>query len=831
MQPLASGRLRLMSKWYVLLFAAIALLVAATVVYNTVADLWGAQLMSDAEAVAQTVEAEIKDSVDIFNFCFDFFTMYAEELSDGTDNEDILKAFDSIFGDSALKAAASRAYFYHLNYTGLSGYAMSRGEAMKLNTISQYEYPKNREPSWQLAFNKLTEKYSIIYLRPYIQNGEYKGYIGLELDSDYLASKLPNSGGKPPVSVSLLSSDGRAIIHDNIESGTRIDRSQRYSEHTGELLGAGGVERLATLDGVFAAVHVPLATGHILIYETPQTDIVSQNLMLIFFFLMSVVCVVPLFSKDENGTLLLEVICDKILGVSGTDPSTAARARASLMLHMSVTVMLLYRLVCNIFMGSSPIEIGVLAFIVFGMLCAAVSFKFYIKYIWISALATVVAPLLVPALLALTGESTAMLSFTECIWSLVGVIGPIFIYKKRVFKLIFPIFSVMLFVSIFLLAIFSNSAINHDTYIYFSNIFFAGFALFTAVMVFTSRTDSNYTELRDTLDMLREAQSSLVQHEKMVTLGKLIAGVAHEINTPIGAIKASAETLDSSFEQMLSEIFFAGGILNEKAFAQYTRLLRIASESIREMRATSEVRRSRAQMRAYLEDINLPNRADVQPLLERMEICDIEKVESNLDLFTFEDIVPVMELAIRTLPMLSSVQTTLLATAKVSKIVFALKTYAHSNPSGERSFTNLPATIETVLMLYHNQIKQSVKIVQNYDEDLPQIMANADELSQVWTNLVQNALHAMQYSGTLTISAKRQDENIAVSVADTGTGIDPQLCERIFEPFYTTKPLGEGSGLGLDICRRIINDHNGKITVESTPGKGTVFTVILPTGG
>jgi signal transduction histidine kinase len=139
---------------------------------------------------------------------------------------------------------------------------------------------------------------------------------------------------------------------------------------------------------------------------------------------------------------------------------------------------------------------------------------------------------------------------------------------------------------------------------------------------------------------------------------------------------------------------------------------------------------------------------------------------------------------------------------------------------------NLSEGIDTVLTLYQNQLKKGIEVKRNYTE-LPPVLCYPDELNQVWTNLIHNALQAMDYRGTLTIEVMQQEQHTCISITDTGAGIPAEIKSKIFEPFFTTKPPGEGSGLGLDIVKKIIEKHQGKIEVESIPGQ-TKFTVSLP---
>lgn len=168
------------------------------------------------------------------------------------------------------------------------------------------------------------------------------------------------------------------------------------------------------------------------------------------------------------------------------------------------------------------------------------------------------------------------------------------------------------------------------------------------------------------------------------------------------------------------------------------------------------------------------------------------------------------------------------AVDRVAKIVLALKRFSRSDPQGQPTATDLRESLDTVLTLYQNQFKQGVELVRDYQGDLPPLPCLPDELHQVWTNLIHNALQAMNYRGVLRISLRRQGDAALVSVADTGSGIPAQLHAQIFEPFFTTKPVGEGSGLGLDIVKRIVARHGGQIAVHSEPGQGARFEVLLP---
>jgi signal transduction histidine kinase len=168
------------------------------------------------------------------------------------------------------------------------------------------------------------------------------------------------------------------------------------------------------------------------------------------------------------------------------------------------------------------------------------------------------------------------------------------------------------------------------------------------------------------------------------------------------------------------------------------------------------------------------------------------------------------------------------AVDRASKIVFALKSYARNDQAQEMVLANIPESIDTVLTIYHNQLKQGINLTKKFDQ-VPQIYCYPDELNQVWTNLIHNAAQAMNGTGDLSISLEKLDAtSLQISVSDTGIGIPPENLEKIFDAFYTTKPAGEGSGLGLYIVKQIIEKHQGCISVKSELGKGTTVFVKFP---
>ena len=166
--------------------------------------------------------------------------------------------------------------------------------------------------------------------------------------------------------------------------------------------------------------------------------------------------------------------------------------------------------------------------------------------------------------------------------------------------------------------------------------------------------------------------------------------------------------------------------------------------------------------------------------------------------------------------------------AHISDLVASVKTYSHMDRSPEHKPTDVREGLDNTLTLLGHKVKQkSIRLVRDYQDDLPLISANAGELNQVWTNLIDNAIDAVDDGGEVRIEVHSDDAHLNVHIADDGHGIPEDMRSRVFEPFFTTKSVGEGTGLGLDIAMRIVKTHRGHLTVESRPRR-TIMQVRLP---
>lgn len=333
-------------------------------------------------------------------------------------------------------------------------------------------------------------------------------------------------------------------------------------------------------------------------------------------------------------------------------------------------------------------------------------------------------------------------------------------------------------------------------------------------------------ELASTLEQLQRTQQELIQSEKMASLGQLIAGVAHEINTPMGAIRASIGNISTALDNTLLLLPQLFRQLSPQQQTDFFALLE-ASRKNPETLSFREERKCKRILRQELNDRGFEDADTLATLLIRLNLSG--NIEPFLSLLQTEKNTLILDAAYNLVSQQSNSENIKLAVEKASKIVFALKNYARQDRSGEMVKANVADGIDVVLTIYHNQLKQGIQILRS-EQEVPDILCYPEELNQVWTNLLHNAIQAMNNKGVLNIDIARQDDRVVVSFTDSGCGIPPEIADKIFDPFFTTKPIGEGSGLGLDIVRKIVEKHQGEITLESQLGQ-TTFSVWLPIVG
>ncbi|WP_370181583.1 ATP-binding protein [Rhodococcus wratislaviensis] len=328
----------------------------------------------------------------------------------------------------------------------------------------------------------------------------------------------------------------------------------------------------------------------------------------------------------------------------------------------------------------------------------------------------------------------------------------------------------------------------------------------------------------------QSAKQVVDQRERLLALGSLSAGLTHELNNPAAAaVRATASLRDrvSHMRQKLSVI--ASGVYDSQALATLIRLQEEAAELVAKAPTLTPLEASdrEDELGDWFDDHGVSGGWDLAPTFVQagLDVPWLERIVASVD---DESMV---ESAIRWLNY--TIETELLmneiadSTARVSTLVNAAKQYSQMDRAPYQR-VDLRELLDSSLVMLGRKIGDSVTVVKEYDPTLPQIPAYAAELNQVWTNLIDNAVAAMDGRGTLTVRTRRDGEMALIEIGDTGPGVPEEIRSRIFEPFFTTKPVGEGTGLGLDISWRIVvKKHRGDLRVESEPGD-TRFQVRIP---
>jgi len=328
---------------------------------------------------------------------------------------------------------------------------------------------------------------------------------------------------------------------------------------------------------------------------------------------------------------------------------------------------------------------------------------------------------------------------------------------------------------------------------------------------------------------MQNTQAIVGQRERLLALGSLSAGLTHELNNPAAAAVRATATLRERVAGMRHKLgLLAAGRIEPAALPDLVSLQEAAVEKVAKAPKLSALQAGdrEDELADWLDGHGVTSGWDLAPTLVAagLDVAWLDEVLDTVGADRLEPATRWLAYTVETEMLMNEIED---ATTRISTLVTAAKQYSQMDRAPHQ-VVDVHELLDSTLVMLGRKLGDGVRVVKDYDRSLPPIPVYAAELNQVWTNLVDNALYAMQGTGTLTVRTRRDEKCLLVEIGDTGPGVPAEIRSRIFEPFFTTKPVGQGTGLGLDISWRIVvNKHHGDLRVESAPGN-TRFQVRLP---
>jgi len=328
-------------------------------------------------------------------------------------------------------------------------------------------------------------------------------------------------------------------------------------------------------------------------------------------------------------------------------------------------------------------------------------------------------------------------------------------------------------------------------------------------------------------DRIRETAKIETQRDKLMALGKLSAGLAHELNNPAAAAQRATRSLREALETVRdASIRLARHALSPEQRETVLRFEREAQQYAAPTPVDPLAQSDREErITTWLERRLVPDPWKIAPVLgdAGVEVPTLENLAAEVGEKVVSDALIRIASVLTIGRLIAEIEN---STKRISDLVGAIKEYSYMDQAPLQE-VDLHHGIETTLTILGHRLKQGVTVIRDYDPNLPRVCAYGGELNQIWTNLIDNAIDAMNAKGELRIRSKLNLDRVMVEIGDNGPGIPPEIQARIFDPFFTTKSVGQGTGLGLDTACRIARKHHGNIRVVSKPGD-TRFQVDLP---
>jgi signal transduction histidine kinase len=419
------------------------------------------------------------------------------------------------------------------------------------------------------------------------------------------------------------------------------------------------------------------------------------------------------------------------------------------------------------------------------------------------------------------------------VWAFLGPICALMFFSVRQAVFWLSLYLANIFISV----IFNDFFVSHgqvisentNLFFFIMNLGFASVVVFIFAGYYVNAAVREQKKANKLLEFNLQQEMVLRQNEKLATLGRLSAGVAHELNNPASAALRGAEHLNANLIDLEKNQYKLGrmnltveqigklNILNERVYEKSKKISELDPLTRSDLENEFEL---------WFENKGISNNWELTSILVNIGFSkeELSELAENFSSEQFPIVVSSLGSKFTTHNLTEEIRQ---GTGRITQIVNALKSYTYLGQAPIQS-VDIHEGLDNTLVMLRSQLKKGITVAREYCDNLPRIQAYGGELNQVWTNILDNAINAMNGNGKITLKTYTQDEWLVVEIKDSGPGIPEGIKSKVFDPFFTTKPPGEGTGMGLNISHNIITQkHNGEIKVKSKPGE-TCFQIKLP---